>query len=1106
MEQADEQVSSDRIIRFVQDEPTEVDFFETHSRLASAIASALDENRHTRIVGLLGKWGSGKSTVVRLLAKELNKVASGKNVHVFTYDAWLHQHDPVRRSFLESLYSFLLSRDHVQKSEWGDKIEMMKGTRESSNITSTPRFTAGGRLITLSLLLLPIAIALLGLDTVKEAFGQTWTRAGFATFWVSFGILAAPAVLFAHRWAKARDSEESDQVLSLFMNKSVETTVSKTSRDPEPTAIEFRKIFQGIMESATKQERRYVFVIDNLDRIDPSEALQMWATIRSFFFIASDDRPESCKLPYQPVVVLPIDRHSLKRLFESGGEENSRLLDSFIDKTFDLLFEIPPPVMSDWRAYLADKFCYALNLPAQAREVYWMRRFYEDWIGSDNSTTPRQLNRLVNRVVSLALQWRGVDISIETMCFYAVHASHIETIGILPFITEEPVSAVPAVKNWQLELVALHFGVDREKAAQVLLRDPITEAIRAQDNAAFARLIQVPGFPEVFEKLIDEAGEALEGKGAGFAYITSVAILLQENASLSGIWVDLIWDSLARLMIASDDDTAAIPDFGDRTRVFYNHLSARVRGEFFDRCADKIAVQFAQVLTAAQLDSLGQAATELSEQAARAALPTPKFGFDGNPARFLARVARFVRANSALWQQFRWKGGIDDLVEALAASFSAANGGLNVPLLIGVLASEVASNMLESQEEIDWAPLIEVLEPAARQPSADPPSSVYALEALAVLNRTEDVTSALSALVDEGHVASRISEALTQNKWAEAARLTAILIWREADFASPAAPWLEITRAYPGYIQETYEALTRYSDEEAAGLLWSAYAEAPTSREFVRSVIEYTVANDLTGFTEAATVLNNLETFLKPLASPQRHKFILDLAGRHDFWGSLGSLESDAVFGQAIAPLVSRKSPVAAKALAQWQHRLEQKAVAVWPKAITSGVEPFPLAVALRDRIGGAFDKETTLFAGLSGFLSSVLAASFDARRRWFGLVRLLAPAAQKTVLRDLGAKILRGEIIRDLASLMSLSGDLLIDSAVFRDAPDDAVQKLIIPLSQTKDGQAWIESFHAEVKVWVQKSRKGTRNSLEARLRTMSQYKRAEHRYWAELMRSRLL
>ena len=82
----------------VINEPADSDAFGPHSRLAQTIAALVRSETGGRTIGLEGRWGIGKSTVVRLLEHEL---ASDPETRLVPFDAWAHEGDPLRRSFLE---------------------------------------------------------------------------------------------------------------------------------------------------------------------------------------------------------------------------------------------------------------------------------------------------------------------------------------------------------------------------------------------------------------------------------------------------------------------------------------------------------------------------------------------------------------------------------------------------------------------------------------------------------------------------------------------------------------------------------------------------------------------------------------------------------------------------------------------------------------------------------------------------------------------------------------------------------------------------------------------------------------------------------------------
>ena len=90
--------------QYLSNKPGGEDLFDGKSqeRLAKAIANhinAMDTAKKpvvSRLLGLEGKWGSGKSNVIGLLRKELSEKYT-----FFCFDAWGNQEDLQRRSILE---------------------------------------------------------------------------------------------------------------------------------------------------------------------------------------------------------------------------------------------------------------------------------------------------------------------------------------------------------------------------------------------------------------------------------------------------------------------------------------------------------------------------------------------------------------------------------------------------------------------------------------------------------------------------------------------------------------------------------------------------------------------------------------------------------------------------------------------------------------------------------------------------------------------------------------------------------------------------------------------------------------------------------------------
>ena len=85
-----------------------------------AISDLIISEDGGRAVGLEGGWGAGKSTIVRLVAEKL-KGTSASSTRIAVFDAWAHQGDPLRRTFLEQLIQCMQDAGWVDRDEWDER-------------------------------------------------------------------------------------------------------------------------------------------------------------------------------------------------------------------------------------------------------------------------------------------------------------------------------------------------------------------------------------------------------------------------------------------------------------------------------------------------------------------------------------------------------------------------------------------------------------------------------------------------------------------------------------------------------------------------------------------------------------------------------------------------------------------------------------------------------------------------------------------------------------------------------------------------------------------------------------------------------------------------
>ena len=126
------------------------------------------------------------------------------------------------------------------------------------------------------------------------------------------------------------------------------STESRTvvTQSPDPTSVEFESVFRDLLDEALDQKKRkLLIVVDNLDRVEPSDALSIWSTLQTFLGHRDYQRPDWIERLW---VLIPYDDKAILHLWDrSGNMDNSLLAASFLNKTFQL--SPNPPKDTDGR-------------------------------------------------------------------------------------------------------------------------------------------------------------------------------------------------------------------------------------------------------------------------------------------------------------------------------------------------------------------------------------------------------------------------------------------------------------------------------------------------------------------------------------------------------------------------------------------------------------------------------------------------------------------------------------------------------------------------------------------------------------------------------------
>jgi hypothetical protein len=483
--------------KFIQNRPSGSDKFDSQSqiRLKNAIENYItnrdssiivegEQNQNVpKIIGLEGCWGSGKSNVIKLLKNSLKE-----KYYTFEYDAWGHQEDLQRRSFLESLTKDLISDKIItgktkstvnpnKEVNWSDKLLELLAKRVIRVSKTIPVFNQGAFWTILSLSLTPISVF------ISERLADKDTT--ISIFWLCL-IAFAPIILGILTWITFaifnKEMRSFGYLLKISKDVDTETRNYETINEDEPTVDKFILWMRSISDHlAGEKKKKLIIVFDNMDRLPAEKVKQLWSSIHTFF---AEEGFENIW------TIIPYDETHLVCAF--GDEENIKhkeLTRHFINKTFPIVYRVAHPVMSDYKDIFNKLFIEAYGSSESENQIIINRIFRIE----RPSATVRDIISFINQTVAIKLMWNN-QIDLKYIAIFALKKDELlnyfsgikkpistkkeevyevsieehilsgDYLGLIPKI-------VPNDETMQTQIAALVYNIDKTDAEQIPFKE-----------------------------------------------------------------------------------------------------------------------------------------------------------------------------------------------------------------------------------------------------------------------------------------------------------------------------------------------------------------------------------------------------------------------------------------------------------------------------------------------------------------------------------------------------------------------------------------------------------------------------------------------------------
>lgn len=463
--------------KFLSKKPLGKDLFEgqTQENISKVIAdNIINEDENHKMIGIEGKWGSGKSNVIELLQQKLHKA----EYKFFIYDVWGHQEDLQRKSILQELITFLTQRDELgqillKKTDyWENKLKELTGTKVETKRTTTPTLSIGISLTFILAVLLPL------FETWADKTEQ-WKNIILLIPLFVIGLLYVIYIIIAiskiknkgsRNWFRYIFLDSFAKIINIYKDNEIESSATEFTHETNPSVIAFNNFMMDISDTIKKdsKNKKLIIVFDNMDRLPIENVKALWSSIHTFY---------SEKTYPNIITIVTFDRDHIKAAFSETSDDKKG--NDYINKTFDIVYRVSQPILTDWKKFLKDKWTEAFGTEESEDEYLRVEQAY-DFLGQTENFTPRQIITFINEIVSIQLVLK-YDIPARYIAIFVLQKDILLQNPINEIINKTYLKGLDSFykydENLDKYITALIYQIEPERALSVTYTNKLKHAL-----------------------------------------------------------------------------------------------------------------------------------------------------------------------------------------------------------------------------------------------------------------------------------------------------------------------------------------------------------------------------------------------------------------------------------------------------------------------------------------------------------------------------------------------------------------------------------------------------------------------------------------------------